>query len=67
MGLLYGIVVGGVFLFLALVFQTLMGLRLVKFKGPLHWKVHRYLAFAILAIGLIHGVLAVGHIVYAWF
>jgi hypothetical protein len=67
MGLLYGIIVVGIVLLLTLVFEALMGLRIVKFTGPAHWKIHRYLAFAIIAIGLIHGVLAVGHLIFAWF
>jgi hypothetical protein len=67
MGLLYGIVVVGIVLLLALVFEALMGMRVVKFKGPQHWKIHRYLAFTIIAVGLIHGVLAIGHLIFAWF
>jgi hypothetical protein len=67
MGLLYGIVVLGIALLLALMFEALMGMRVVKFKGPQHWKIHRILAFTIIAIGLIHGVLAVGHLILGWF
>jgi hypothetical protein len=67
MGLLYAIVVAGIVLLLALVFEALMGLRIVKFQGPTHWKVHRYLAFTIIAVGLVHGVFAVGHLIFAWF
>ena len=67
MGLLYGIVVVGIVLLLALVFEALMGLRVVTFKGAAHRRIHRYLAFAIIAVGLIHGVLAVGHLIFAWF
>jgi len=33
---LYAIIVFGVLLWLAIVFQALTGLRIVKFKGPIH-------------------------------
>jgi DMSO/TMAO reductase YedYZ heme-binding membrane subunit len=67
MGLLYAILAGGIVLFLCLVFQALLGLRIVKIKGPNHWKVHRYLAFTIIGLAAIHGFIAAGHIVFAWF
>jgi hypothetical protein len=67
MNLLYAIILVGIVLLLALVFEALLGMRVVKIKGPAHWRVHRYVALAIIAVGLIHGVLAVGHLVLGWF
>lgn len=34
----------GIAVLLVFVFQTLLGLRIVRFKGPMHWRVHRRLA-----------------------
>lgn len=52
---LWVILLGGLFLFVLLVFQVLLGKRVIKLKGPLHWKVHRYNAYLILALGALHG------------
>ena len=49
------LVAGGVALLVLLSFQMLVGLRKVKFKGPLHMKVHKGAAYAMLALALIHG------------
>lgn len=67
MDLLYVIIVAGIVLWLALLFEALLGLRIVKLKGPAHWRVHRYIAYLIIAGGLIHGFVAVGHLVFGWF
>jgi hypothetical protein len=64
---LYLVVVGGVVMFLLLVFQTLLGLRVIKFKGALHRKVHRYVSFALIALALVHGTYALGTVVFGWF
>jgi len=64
---LYLVVVGGVVMFLLLVFQTLLGLRVIKLKGALHSKVHRYIAFALIALALGHGTYALGTVVFGWF
>ena len=52
------LVVGGLALFALVTFQILQGLRKIKFKGPLHLKVHKAVGFAILAAGLVHGTVA---------
>jgi hypothetical protein len=49
---------GGLALFLLTVFQVLMGLRVFKF-GKRHRIVHRWVAYAILAIAAVHGLLGV--------
>lgn len=64
---LYAIIGFGIALWLAIVFQSLLGLRVVKLKGPLHWRVHKLIAYALIAAGPIHGFAAVGHFVYGWF
>ena len=53
------LVVGGLAVFALATFQILQGLRKIKFKGPLHLKVHKAVGFAILAAGVVHGTAAV--------
>jgi hypothetical protein len=64
---LYLIAVAGIFLFLLLVFEALLGLRAITFKGRLHSRIHRYVAFALIAFALIHGAYALGTLVFGWF
>jgi DMSO/TMAO reductase YedYZ heme-binding membrane subunit len=64
---LYAIIVFGILLWLAIVFQALTGLRVVRFKGPLHWRVHRTVAYLLIVAGPLHGAFAVGHFVFGWF
>jgi hypothetical protein len=66
-GRIYLIASLGVLLFVLTVLEVLLGLRIVRFKGPVHWKIHRYNAYAILAIAAIHGTLALGTFVFGWF
>lgn len=53
-----GIIAGGVFLMLLVVFQMLVGLRVIHFKGRTHMKVHKWGAWALVAIALPHALLA---------
>ena len=53
------LVVGGLAVFALVTFQILQGLRKIKFKGPLHLKVHKAVGFTILAAGVVHGTAAV--------
>lgn len=64
---IYIIAAGGIFLFLMLVFQTLLGLRKIKFKGALHMKVHKWTAYAMIAFAAFHGTFALGTLVFGWF
>jgi len=48
------ILVGAIAGALLLVFQILQGMRKIKFKGRLHLKVHKYSAFALLAVTILH-------------
>ena len=57
------VAVGGIALLVMLAAQIALGMRWIKLKGKKHWKVHKYLAFAILAFGFFHallGMVAVG-------
>jgi hypothetical protein len=56
------LVVGGGALFLMMVFQILQGMRKIKFKGVLHLKVHKWVAFAILAGSVFHMVAALAYL-----
>lgn len=48
----------GVLSLSGLVFQILLGKRVIKFKGRTHMKVHRWVAYAVTAIAAVHAVLA---------
>lgn len=50
---------GGTAVMLVLVFQMLVGKRIIKFKGRTHQKVHRWAAWVLTAMAAIHGLLAV--------
>jgi hypothetical protein len=67
MSMLYVVIVLGITLWLTLVFNTLLGLRVVKLKGVLHGRVHRWIAYALILGGLVHGFLALGTLVFGWF
>jgi cytochrome b561 len=54
----YMLVAGGVTLFLLLVFQVLVGKRKIKFKGPLHLKVHKVGAYVMIALAAFHALAA---------
>ena len=48
----------GAVTFLLLGFQVLVGLRVIKFKGRTHMTVHKWGAFALLALSAGHGIYA---------
>jgi cytochrome b561 len=59
--MLFGIVItrtilisGGVVLLALILFQVMQGKRKIKFKGPLHMKVHRWSAYAIIVLAVLH-------------
>jgi len=52
------LVAGGAALFLLLAFQVLVGLRKITFKGKLHMKVHKYGAYAMVALTVFHATAA---------
>lgn len=56
------LVVGGGALFLMMVFQILQGMRKIKFKGVLHLKVHKWVAFVILAGSVFHMAAALAYL-----
>jgi hypothetical protein len=64
---LYVVVTAGIFMFLLLVFEVLVGQRIIKFKGATHRKVHRAIAYTLVAFALVHGLYALGTLVFGWF
>lgn len=58
----YMLLMGGGALFALLGFQILVGLRKIKFKGPLHMKIHKWTAYAMLAFALFHATAALGYL-----
>jgi small-conductance mechanosensitive channel len=65
--ILWGIVAVGIALWLTLVFEALLGTRVVALTGRLHWRVHRVIGFTLIGVGLLHGFAALGHFVFGWF
>lgn len=57
--------IGGALLFVLLLFQFLVGKRIIKFKGKLHQRVHRGAAWALVLLAPAHGILAT-HTFFAW-
>jgi len=53
------LVIGGAALFAGLVFQVLMGKRVIRLKGKAHMKVHRLLGYLLLVGAAAHGSLAI--------
>lgn len=51
------LVLGGTFLMLLMFLQVLQGMRKIRFKGPLHLKVHKWGAWVLLAAAAFHGLL----------
>jgi hypothetical protein len=64
---IYILAVVGIVLFLGLVFEVLVGLRKIRFKGLLHQKVHKWTGYALLAVAAGHGIYAMGTLVFRWF
>jgi hypothetical protein len=56
---------GGAFLWLLIVFQVLVGRRVIHFKGKLHMQIHRWTAYGMIAFALFHGLFAT-HTFLAW-
>lgn len=57
----YMLIGGGIAIFTLVVFQILQGTRKIKFKGKLHLQVHKWVAIAMLAASVFHGLLALAH------
>ena len=56
------IIVGGVVLLSLIAFQVLEGKRKIKFKGPLHMKVHRWSAYVLVVLALGHSLAGLAYI-----
>lgn len=52
------IIFGGLLTMLVLVFQVLVGLRIIRFKGRRHARVHKNAGFAVTVLAAGHGLLA---------
>jgi hypothetical protein len=48
----------GLFVGVLYVFQMLVGMRVIHFKGRLHMKVHKWGAWVIAVLSAVHGLLA---------
>lgn len=51
------LVVGGTALTLLLFLQILVGMRKIRFQGRTHMKVHKWGAWVLLGVALVHGML----------
>ena len=54
--------VGGGAVFTLLVFQVLEGKRKIKFKGPLHQRVHRRTAYVMTGVAVLHALTALAYL-----
>ncbi|MDO8880572.1 MAG: hypothetical protein Q7W44_07220 [Coriobacteriia bacterium] len=59
--MLFGIVItrtiliaGGAVILALILFQVMQGKRKIKFKGPLHMKVHRMSAYTLVVLAVLH-------------
>ena len=57
--------IGGALLLLLVVFQVLLGKRVIRFKGKLQMQVHRWTAYSMIVLAVVHGLYAT-HIFLAW-
>ncbi len=55
---LLNLIYGGMVVFALVVFQMLVGMRVIKFKGRTHMKVHKWGAWAMAVLAAGHGFLA---------
>lgn len=51
------LVSGGLFVLAVMLLQILVGMRKIRFKGRTHQKVHKWGAWALLGLTVIHGVM----------
>lgn len=56
------IVAGGVLILGVIAFQVLQGKRKIKFKGPLHMKVHRRSAYVLVALAVLHAIAGLAYV-----
>lgn len=54
---LWNILAGGVVVLTLVILTMLVGLRIIKFKGRTHLKVHKTLAWTVAVVGGVHGTL----------
>jgi predicted ferric reductase len=56
------LIAGGATLLALLVLQILLGTRTIKLKGPVHWKVHRWVAYLMVLFALFHATAALAFV-----
>jgi hypothetical protein len=57
----------GVIMFLMFTFQLLTGLRVIKFKPKIHFKIHKVNGITLYTLAFFHGIYALGTFVFGWF
>jgi hypothetical protein len=57
--------IGGGLVLLLLLFEFLVGKRIIHFKGKLHQQVHRATAWTLVILAPLHGLFAL-HIFFGW-
>ena len=53
------LIIGGTVLFVGVVFQVLVGKRVIKFQGKAHMKIHRMVGYLLIVGAAAHGSLAI--------
>jgi hypothetical protein len=61
----YAVPVVGALIYGVLIFQFLVGRRIIHFAGKRHMQVHRATAWVLLVAAPLHGLLAL-HVFFAW-
>lgn len=56
------LIAGGVVLALVILFQMLVGMRVIHFKGRTHLKVHKWAAWALVVLAVVHASLAITYV-----
>ncbi len=56
------VVAGGIALLALVVFQMLVGTRVIRFKGRTHMRVHKWGAWVLTAFALVHASLAMVYV-----
>ena len=59
------LILGGLFTASLVALTMLVGLRIIRFKGRRQMKVHKYLAWSVAGVAVIHGLLGLTYF-YGW-
>ncbi len=55
---------GGLVLFALTAFQVLVGKRVIRFKGKLHMRVHRWGGYSMVVLAALHGLAGAAYLGY---